>query len=210
MKIYTDIEQGTLEWLQIRAGKVTASELDNLLTPKFEERTGEMPKTYLYKKVAEGFRGKPLDDEDFSSFHTENGQMLEDEARKYYCWDILPKGVRLTDAGFVEHDDGRFGCSPDALVGEDSGVEIKCPMTKTHVKYLLNGTLPPDYAAQVHGSLYATGRKTWQFMSYARKFPPFLLTVERDEAICAKIEAALKSFYARYDEAMEKLRKKAA
>lgn len=204
MKIYTDIEQGTLEWLTIRAGKVTASELKNILTPKFAIKDGEMPQTYLYKKVAEGFRGKPLEDEDFSSFHTENGQMLEDEARKFFCWNF--DTAKLTDAGFVEHDDGRFGCSPDALVGEDSGLEVKCPMSKTHVKYLLQGKLPDDYAAQVHGSIYATGRKSWVFMSYARKFPPFVLTVQRDEAICAKIQAALTKFYAAYDEAMEKLK----
>lgn len=207
MRIYTEIEQGTAEWLAIRAGKVTASELKNLLTPQFSIRKGEMPLTYLYKKVAEGFRGKPLEDEDFSTFNTENGQMLEDEARKFYCFNF--DHAKLVDAGFVEHDDGRFGCSPDALVGDDSGLEIKCPMSKTHVKYLLNGTLPDDYAPQVHGSIYATGRKSWQFMSYARHFPPFVLTVERDEAICAKIKQALDGFYAGFDAAMDLLKQHA-
>lgn len=204
MKIYTDIEQGTAEWLAIRAGKVTASELKNILTPKFAIKEGEMPLTYLYKKVAEGFRGKPLEDEDFSSFHTENGQMLEDEARKFFCWNFDTD--KLTDAGFVEHDDGRFGCSPDALIGDDSGLEIKCPMSKTHVKYLLQGKVPDDYMTQVHGSIYATGRKSWRFMSYARKFPPFVLTVHRDETICAKIQTALEGFYKQFDSAMEKLK----
>lgn len=204
MKIYTDIEQGTAEWLAIRAGKVTASELKNILTPKFAIKEGEMPLTYLYKKVAEGFRGKPLEDEDFSSFHTENGQMLEDEARKFFCWNFDTD--KLTDAGFVEHDDGRFGCSPDALIGDDSGLEIKCPMSKTHVKYLLQGKVPDDYMTQVHGSIYATGRKSWRFMSYARKFQPFVLTVHRDEAICAKIQTALAGFYKQYDAAMAKLK----
>lgn len=204
MKIYRDIVQGTAEWFQIRVGKVTASELKNLLTPKFELRTGEMPKSYLYKKVAEGFRGKPLDDQDFSSLHTENGQILEDEARKLFCFTF--DHAQLSDAGFVEHDDGRFGCSPDALIGEDSGLEIKAPMQKTHTKYLIEGKLPEDYATQVHGCIYATGRPQWEFMSYARKFPPLLLKVERDEKINEQIRKALDIFYARYDEAIAKLK----
>ncbi len=136
-------------------------------------------------------------------------QVVEDEARREYCFTFKPKGERLIDAGFVEHDDGRFGCSPDALIGETSGLEIKCPKFKTHVKYLLDGELPPDYAVQVHGSMYATGRPSWVFMSYATGFPPFVLTVQRDEAICAKIGEALAGFYKRYDDAMAQLRKAA-
>lgn len=204
MKVHSEIVQGTAEWLQIRVGKVTASELKNLLTPKFEIRTGEMPKSYLYKKVAEGFRGKPLDDEDFSGFHTENGQILEDEARRFYCFNFDHE--KITDAGFVEHDDGRFGCSPDALVGDHSGLEIKAPMQKTHTKYLLEGSLPDEYATQVHGCIFATGRPQWEFMSYSRKFPPFVLTVPRDETIQSQIQKALTAFYARYDAAMERIR----
>lgn len=204
MKIYTEVVQGTLEWLTVRAGKVTASELKNIITPNFAIRTGEMPQTYLYKKVAEAYLGKPLPDEDFSSYHTENGVLLEDEARKFFCFNY--DHAKLHNAGFVEHDDGRFGCSPDALIGEDSGLEIKAPMSKTHVKYLLNGELPPEYAPQVHGSIYATGRKSWKFMSYARKFPAFVLTVQRDEEIMARIAEALAGFYAKFDEAMAKMK----
>lgn len=204
MKIYKDIVQGEAAWFAMRVGKVTASELGNLLTPKFELRTGETPKTYLYKKVAEGFAGRCTPDEDFSSFHTENGQILEEEARRFFCFNF--DHARLHDAGFVEHDDGRFGCSPDALIGDTSGLELKAPMWKTHVKYLLEGKLPDDYAAQVHGSIYASGRPSWVFMSYARKFPPFVLTVERDEAIKSKIHEALHAFYARYDAALAKLK----
>lgn len=205
MKIHACI-QGDADWRLLRIGRVTASALDAIVTPQFAIRKGETPYTYLCRKLAEKFKGRPLDDEDFATYDTEQGQMLEDEARKLYCFSYKPKGERLIDAGFVEHDDGRFGCSPDALIGETSGLEIKAPKFKTHVKYLLNGTLPDEYAAQVHGSIYATGRPSWVFMSYARGFPPFVLTVKRDEKICATIGEALAAFYKRFDEAMAKLR----
>lgn len=203
MKIH-DVAQGELDWLRLRCGRVTASELDNLLTPKFELRTGEGVKTYLYRKVAEGFRGEPLPG--FTSFATEQGQELEDEARKWY---VFQSDERVRGVGFCEGDDGRCGCSPDALIGEDGGLELKCPEPTNHVRYLMEGTLPKDYAAQVHMSMFVTGRKWWNFVSYRRRFPKFVLRVERDEKINAKIQEALTGFYAKYDEAMKKLKEAA-
>jgi len=197
-------EQHSLEWFTVRAGKVTASELDNLVTPLFKARTGEMVNSYLCKKVAEAYRGKPLEDEDFSNWHTERGNLLEEDARKYYCFNF--DHAKLTNVGFIEHDSGRFGCSPDALVGDDCGLEIKAPLSKTHVKYLLGGELPKEYAHQVHGCMYATGFPRWQFMSYARGFPPFLITVERDAEIQEKIHEALEAFNAQFDAELEKIK----
>lgn len=201
-KIHADISQGSDEWLRLRLGKVTASEMGNLLSPTFEVRTGDMPKTYLYSKVAEAWRGEPLPGFT-SSWSTEQGDMREMEARQWYAfeYDDNPRQV-----GFVEHDDGRCGASPDALIGEDGGLEIKSPESVNHLRYLLEGKLPKDYAAQVHASLYVTGRKWWRFVSYRRRFPAFVLTIERDEAIMAKIAAALTGFYTAFDAAMLKLK----
>ena len=68
MKIH-DCEQGTLEWTKLHFGIPTASGLDNLITPEFELRKGETPKTYIYKKVAEKLQGRPLIDLSASSLH---------------------------------------------------------------------------------------------------------------------------------------------
>lgn len=200
-----DCVQGEAEWLKLRVGKVTASELDNLITPEFKPRTGAMVQTYLYRKVAEAYRGEPLPG--FTSHATEQGQLLEDEARRWYAFQ--DDRERMHNVGFIEHDDGLCGCSPDALLGEDGGLEIKCPEPTNHVRYLLEGTLPKDYAAQVHMCLYVTGRKWWNFVSYRRRFPAFVLRVERDEEICAKIEATLAAFYERFAEAMGRLKQAA-
>lgn len=196
-----EVNQGESDWLKLRVGKVTASEASALLTPEFAIRTGAMPYTYLCEKVAEAWRGEPLPG--FSSWETEQGQILEDEARAWYC--LEHDDYKARNVGFVEHDDGRCGCSPDALLGEDGGLELKCPQPTNAVRYVLDGTLPKDYAVQVHFSLYVTGRKWWRFVSYRRKFPPFVLHVERDEAICAKIQAALEKFYSDFDTAMARL-----
>ena len=206
MKIHNCV-QGEAEWLALRIGRVTASELDQLVTPLLTERKGDMPFTYLCRKVAEAYRGKPLPEEQFYSFDTEQGQMLEDEARKFFCFTYDHE--RITQPGFCEHDNGYFGCSPDALIGDDNGLEIKCPKSKTHVRYLMEGKLPQEYAPQVHGSLYATGRSQWTFFSYARGFPPFCLTVERNEEYMEKINEAVTNFHSKLTDALTRLREMA-
>lgn len=202
MIIHDNIEQGTHEWHLLRLGKPTASEFSNIITPKFEARTGEMPFTYLCKKVAERFHGKPLPQP--FTFAMEQGEILEDQAR---AWLEMDQGITVKQVCFIESDDRRFGCSPDGLIGEDGGLELKCPEAHTHVKYLLKGELPPEYATQVHGCMFVTGRKWWKFLSYRRGFPAFLITVERDESIMQKINLAVSAFCDRIDEEIQKLKK---
>lgn len=202
--IIHDCAQGELEWYQLRAGKVTASEAEALLTSLFKVKDSDGVHTYLCTKIAEGF-GEILPQ--FSSWETEHGQILEDEARNWYSFQTNEK---VHNVGFCEGDDGRCGCSPDALIGDDGGLELKCPQPTNHVRYLLDGVLPKDYAVQVHFSMFVTGRKWWRFVSYHRKLPPFVLNVARDEAIIAKIQEALTGFYAKYDKAMETVQRIAA
>lgn len=197
--------QGEGDWLKLRLGRVTASEADALLTPELKPRTGAGVQTYLFQKIAEAWRGTPLPG--FTSFATEQGEILEDEARN---WFALTTEHAVRNVGFLEHDDGRCGCSPDALLDDDGGLELKCPQDTNHVRYLLDGRLPKDYAAQVHFSLYVSGRKWWKFVSYRRQYPAFTFTVERDEEICERIAEALASFYENFDEAWSALNEQAA
>lgn len=201
--IHRDVVQGELDWLRLRLGKPTASEFGNLLTPLFKAKEGEGPHSYLCEKIAETILGHALPGQFDGSYDMEQGQVLEAEARALFSWE---HDCQIQQVGFVTADDGRCGCSPDGLIGDDEGLELKCPKAETHVKYLLGNVLPKDYAAQVHGSLYVTGRKRWYFMSYRRGFEPFVLPVERDEAIMAKIGAALASFYKSFDEALKILK----
>lgn len=194
------VQQQSVEWLLARSGIPTASQFDQLITPKWEQRTGEMPRTYLAAKLAEYWQGGPL--ASFNSFDMEQGSILENEAIPWY---ELEYGEQVDRVGFCTTDDGLIGCSPDGLIGDDGGIEIKCPSVTTHVKYLMAGVLPPEYAAQVHGSMFVTGRSWWRFLSYCRHFPPFMLHVQRDVEIQEAIGGALYDFLARFQQAKEKL-----
>lgn len=128
----------------------------------------------------------------------EQGRILEEEAIPWFEYEF---GEQIERVGLIMTDDGTVGCSPDGLLGEDGGIEIKCPYSETHIKYLLDNKLPADYAAQVHGSLYVTGREWWKFVSYRRGFPAFVLKVNRDNAIIRQIDAALQAFQEKFNTA---------
>lgn len=200
MKII-NCKQGSGEWLHARLGLPTASEFDELITGEWKARTGKGVETYFYRKLAERVLGFPL--MDASAWAMEQGAILEGEAIPFF------EGVYDTPihrVGFITSDDGKVGCSPDGLIGKDSGIEIKCPQPQTHLRYLLEGIVPKEYEAQVHGSMFVTGRPEWKFMSYSRQFPPLILTVKRDEEIQAVLKKCTDSFNARMDVAFGKIK----
>lgn len=197
MKIH-DVSQKTLDWMNLHVGIPTASGLHNLLTPEFKIRDGEMPKSYLYLKVAEAWRNEPV--LELTTFSIEQGEIAETEARPFF---ELETNQKVREVGFITTDDGLCGCSPDGLIGDDCGLEIKCPSAQMHVKYLIQGTLPKDYATQVHGSMFVTGFSRWTFLSYRRNYPPFIIQVERDEKIISQIAAAVEGFGKSFVEGMK-------
>ena len=200
MILHTEYEQGSVEWMLARAGIPTASEFDNLLTPAFKVRDGEMPETYLDAKIDEAWTGGP--GVQFNTFDMDQGHILEQEAVPWYEFEFSEPIQRVA---FATTDDGRIGCSPDGLIGDDGGIEIKCPQGKTHAGYLRRGGVPKKYLAQVHGAMFVTGRKWWKFLSYHRRYPPLLVLVERDEKIQEAIGEALEMFLANFDRAMAHL-----
>jgi hypothetical protein len=192
-----EVPQKSEAWFAARRGIPTASRFDSILTPK-TGKPASAQETLINALIAEsitppdaGFIGQRYTSEDM-----EHGMILEAEARCAYELEFA-KG-QVTEAGFILHDSGLFGCSPDALVGEDGGCEIKCPKAETHVGYVRAGVLPDAYKCQVHGSMIVTGRNSWSFFSYARNFPPFHLRVTRDD-FTATLERELFAFASRYN-----------
>lgn len=121
------------------------------------------------------------------------GNILEPYARQAYQ-DLT--GHNVTEVGFVEHDSGGFGCSPDGLceiAGYPAhGLEIKCPIPETHISWLLDGGLPDDHYFQVHASMAVTGLRRWDFLSFCPGEKSLLVTVEWSDET-SKIEEGLKT-----------------
>jgi len=174
-------EQGSPEWLAARLGIPSASMFAKIVTTKGAWSTSA--DTYINQLVAERLTGER--EEVFQSHHMIRGTELEPDARDLYS---LMTDSEVTEVGFCLHDTLAAGCSPDGLIGEDGGLEIKCPAPSTHVEYLRGGVLPSKYKQQVMGCLWITGREWWDFMSYHPTMKPLIVRVERDEEYIAALE----------------------
>ena len=132
----------------------------------------------------------------------EQGKLLEPEAIGLI---ELMRDIKVERVGFVTTDDLRAGCSPDGLLGAKSGLELKCPRPQTHIKYLMEGVAPLAYLPQIHWSMMVCEADEWEFLSYARGFPPLIVNVKRDEKIQDTLRAALALFNASFDAAWAKI-----
>lgn len=203
-------EQGSAEWFEARAGKVTASEVaDALRFLKKGENKGEEGKTRAKYKLAlasEILTGRTSDT--FVSSYMQRGTEMEPLARTAY---EMKFGLEVDRVGFGIHGAiDRFGASPDGLVGKDGGVEFKCPTTENHFAYMDAGRLPSEYEPQVMACISVFEREWWDFMSYdnrpiSRRFHIFALRVYRDEARIKQIEDGVKNFLQEVDDLIGRL-----
>ena len=173
MIILTD-EQGSPEWLASRLGRPSASMFSNLITTS--GKPSSSAKKYIAEMVAERLTGrsKPF----YTNDHMERGNFLEPEAREAY---EFITDLEVVETGFILHDSEEFGCSPDGLVANDGGLEVKCPSDGVHAGYLIDGKVPTKYYQQVQGCMWVTGRDWWDFMSYHPEMPHLLVRMERNE-----------------------------
>lgn len=168
-----EIIQGDPNWLALREGRPTASCFNRILTPAKLQRAKD---SYLNELVAQrlGAQSDSFESEDMA-----NGKAWEARARAQY---VLETGNDVREVAFVFEDEReRCGASPDGLVGDDGGVEIKSPKAETHIGYLLADVLPRDYVGQVYGSLWITQRHWWDFWSYSNNLPNFCVRINADD-----------------------------
>lgn len=189
-----ECHQGSPEWLKARLGIPTASEFDKIFTPTGKAST--QAETYANTMVAEWLTGMP--GEDYLGEWMQRGRELEAEARAFYRAFEATEEVR--EVGFIVRDDERSGASPDSLVGEKGGLEIKCPKPSTHIGYLLSNKVPTKYITQLQGQMWVAELEWVDFISYCPNIEPVLIRVKRDEPYILKLARAVGEFNKLVDE----------
>ena len=203
----TKIEQGSDAWKALRAGKVTASRVADVMSKiKSGESAGR--KNYRMDLVAERLTGKPVDS--FTNSAMQWGTEQEPFARIAY---ETHKGIFVEQVPFVDHPTIEwFGCSPDGLVGEDGLLEIKCPNTTTHLEYLQDGKPPSKYIPQMMAQMACTGRKWCDFVSFDPRLPEDLqmlvVRLNWDDAYIQEMETEVKQFLNEVEATLSQLKRK--
>lgn len=187
MIIHRDIIQGTPEWDIIRTGKLTASvDYQQLVTGRKDTYT-----KLIRKKAAERITGR-RPEEKYDNSHMIRGRELETEAIAVF---ELETGLMVERVGFIEGSE-YYGCSPDGLIGNDGGLEVKCKDIHTHLDCFLDG-YDKTYKWQIQGNLYVSERKWWIFASYNPHYAHigkqlYTERIERDEEAISQIVAGIK------------------
>lgn len=193
-----DFPQGSPEWHQARAGKVTASRVADIMA-KTKTGVSASRAGYLGELVAERMTGVSA----ASSFMNDDmrrGIELEPEARFAY---EVKTGCVVAECGFVLHPTLAAGASPDGLAGADGLVEIKCPRTHVHIEYLEAGKPPTKYQPQMAWQCICTGRAWVDFASYDPRMPEklqlFVVRYTPSMEYLQELEAEVAAFIAEVD-----------
>lgn len=185
-------EQRSIEWHKQRASKFTGSRFVDVLARN--KRTGEPTKAWhdlIWQIVVERMTGEAI--EGPTGYALQWGTEVEPFAREAY---EIETGKSVIESGFIVHPNFDFvGASPDGLIGEKGGLEMKCPKSSAvHLERFLIG-VPEEYVPQIQGCMWVTGRQWWDFVSYDPRMPDshrlFIRRVDRDCEFIANLETAV-------------------
>jgi predicted phage-related endonuclease len=191
-------EQGDITWLMERVGHCTASRFKNVMDFQKSGKEGAKRAAYRMELVVERITGKPT--EHFVNDAMAWGTQTEPLARMAY---EAHSGCMVAQTGFLHHKTIKMcGGSPDGLIDENGGIEIKCPTTATHIKTLLSGEC--EHLPQIQGLMWITGRQWWDFVSYDPRLPAglnlYVQRIKRDDEYIEKLAAEVVRFL---DEVLE-------
>ena len=178
--IICEAPQGTPEWRQERAGAITASMFSEVRARlKSGPNKGDFTKAahdYAFRLAIERISGESIDDGGMDTWAMRRGRELEPEARAAH---EFRHDVEVVECGLVLTDDRLFGASADGLIGDDGGAEYKCLVSPDRLARIILNKDISEFADQVQGCMWVTGRSWWHFGLYA----PFLSSVQMDLVI---------------------------
>ena len=187
------VQQGTPEWHQLRAGKVTASRVADILA-KTKTGPSASRQNYLIELAIQRTTG--IIAESYSNAAMEWGTQTEPQARVAY---EVNTNNFVDQVAFIDHPTiAWFGCSPDGLVSDRGLVEIKCPNSATHWEYFKSKEPPKKYFIQMQAQMAVTGRDWCDFISFDPRMPDrsqlLIVNVPRDPEFILFMETEIKQF----------------
>lgn len=201
MKTHMMVQYST-EWWEARKGLPSASNFDKIITPNGKASTQQ--EGYINELIGDIFALDPnAMTERPMNAAMRHGTNCEPRARAWYA---MRHNIEPQMVGGIQDDLGRFWSSPDAILGDDGLLELKCPQAKTHTSYLLAGpVLPPEYRPQCHAHLFISGRPWVDFVSYCDGMPALVVRIEPSDytkELCVQAEV----FYQKFQTALAKIR----
>lgn len=174
------LKQRTLDWLQWRRNRITAS-----MTASIMGLNPHCTPLALYERI---ISEEPLEVNE----HMQYGIDHENEARE---WLSKTLNIHFEEECF-EHDDKPWLAASLDAYSPFVIAEIKCMGPKNHEKVDLVGCLPEHYPQCQH-QLYVMDMERMYYLAYRHDMAPHLKEVKRDDKFIEKMIPALEDFYYR-------------
>lgn len=205
--ISEDFEQGSDAWRLARCGSLGGSQVHEALA-KTKSGWGASRANIMATLTAERLTGVPA--ETYQNAAMIWGVENEPKARLAYEFEM---GCEVFQVGLFRHPTivGTHA-SPDGLIGDDGLIEIKAPLTSTHIATLLSESIDGKYLTQMQWAMACTGRAYCDFISFDPRLCPemqlFVKRIHRNDAMIAELEREVSIFLAELDQQVAALRAK--
>lgn len=204
IKYHYDVIQGTDEWLKLRMGLLTASEMKKIITPaKLGIAANEEAKKHyddiLGQRIDPSIREFYMND-DMLRGHDDEPYAVEAYEEKY--------GNKVDHCGFITNTGpwGTLGYSPDGLIGDNGLLEIKSKSIKLQTKLIMDHIvgrsdklIPDENMLQCQTGLFVTEREWIDFVSYCNGHPMATIHVEPIE----KYQDAIRDASIHFEETLQ-------
>ena len=190
------------EWFSARLGRLTGSRAEDIVKEGRTKGTESVGRRDLRIQLAcERIVGTSQDNEFKKPDWMDRGVEMEPVAFAAY---EAATGEIVQRSGFLSSTAHQAGCSLDGHIGDFEGIlEVKCPKSATHLRYLRGGIVPADYLPQIIHNLWISGAAWCDFVSFDDRFPEalrlFRVRVLRDEPLIAAYETKALLFLAEVD-----------
>ena len=187
---HAEVVQGSDEWLALRRGILTASEMHLIITPTLKVADNDKVRAHVWEIAAQRITGYV--EPQYVSDSMMRGNADEIEARLQYILNYGP----VEEMGFITNSSLGFkiGYSPDGLVGMDGSIECKSRCQKLQLQTIVDGlaSVPAQGAMiQMQTGMWAANLKWCDYVSYCGGMPMATFRVFPDAKIqTAIIEAA--------------------
>ena len=190
-----------------RIGRVTASRIADMLA-KTKSGWSASRDNYMAELITERLTGKRA--AGYVNAAMQWGLDTEAEAKAAYSFYA---DANISDLGFVRHPEiVMAGATPDGGIGQTGLIELKCPLTATHLKTLRGAEVDGSYIKQMQFQMACTGRQWCDFVSYDPRLPEhlrlFVKRVKRDPEAIKEIEEQAVIFLEEIDKAITDLNKR--
>ena len=191
MKMLNNFEQGSPEWKQARAGKVTASRAKDARDKLKSGAASGKQIAYACQVALERVSGNPAD-ATFENWQMREGHVQEPIARAAY---ERRTGNLVDEVGAFATDDDLFLYSPDGLIDDDGLLEVKSIFSPERIMTIVGNGDTSDFEDQCMFGLWLTGRQWIDLVVWVPSLEHMVIKrITRDEDAIESLETDLMDF----------------